>query len=260
MKLSCKVVEDLLPMYYDGVCSDDSAALIETHLKECPRCKNVLTDLQTEIEIPESKPDELKPLADIQAAWKKEKRRSIKKGVCVTLATMLALFSVWVCVWYFGYAVRYDKLTGKLERIEGESAAMTTASHSLRYKDYMILLKKPGFLGEGGFVRVGDKEGMVIFLDEKGNRVDQNQEMYFNLFFYPQFGGGYHTAVVIDDGKETWWIWLTKDLGYNYDLYQAANRAAEEIAYEEKLLAEHREEIQNLIDIVKEIWSIDLFE
>ena len=70
MKLSCKVVEDLLPMYYDGVCSGDSAALIETHLKECPRCRNVLADIQTEIEIPESKPDELKPLADSQAEWK----------------------------------------------------------------------------------------------------------------------------------------------------------------------------------------------
>ena len=73
MKLSCKVVEDLLPMYYDGVCSDDSAALIETHLKECPQCKKVLADLQTEIEITEKAVDDLKPLEGIQKKWKKSK-------------------------------------------------------------------------------------------------------------------------------------------------------------------------------------------
>ena len=29
MKLSCKVIEDMLPIYYDGVCSDESATLVE---------------------------------------------------------------------------------------------------------------------------------------------------------------------------------------------------------------------------------------
>ena len=260
MKLSCKVVEDLLPMYYDGICSNDSAELIDEHLKECPQCRHILTDLHTEMEMPERKVDDLKPLADIRAQWKKEKHRSVKKGICITLAAMLALFAIWLGVWYFGYAIRYEKLTGKLERIKDEAAAMTTASHSLEYQDYMVVLKKPGFLGGGGFVRIGDKEGMVIFLDENWNQVGQNQEMHFDLFFYPQFGGGYQTAVLIDDGKESWWIWLTKDLSYNYDLYRSADQPAEEIAYEEKLLAEHRAEIQNLIDIAKEIWNIDLFE
>jgi len=34
MKLSCKVIEDILPMYYDGVCSKESAALDEDQLYE----------------------------------------------------------------------------------------------------------------------------------------------------------------------------------------------------------------------------------
>ena len=35
MKTSCKIIEDLLPMYHDGICSEESAVLIEEHLKEC---------------------------------------------------------------------------------------------------------------------------------------------------------------------------------------------------------------------------------
>ena len=42
MRLSCKVIEDILPMYYDGVCSEESAALVEGHLKECPHCSHIL--------------------------------------------------------------------------------------------------------------------------------------------------------------------------------------------------------------------------
>lgn len=260
MKLSCKVIEDMLPMYYDGVCSDESTVLIEEHLKECPQCSRILADLQSGIEIPENPADDLKPLAEIQAEWKKEKRRSAKKGACITLAIIVAILVVWISVWYFGYAIHYDKLAGKLGKIRDETAAMTTASHSLEYGDYIIVLKKPGFLGEGGFIHIGDKEGMVIFLDEDWNEIGQNKDMYIDLFFYPEFGGGYRTAIIFDDGDKSWWVWLTPELTYNYDLYDSADRPAEEIAHLEQLLTDYREEISSMIDITKEIWDIDLFK
>ena len=51
MKLSCKVIEDMLPMYYDGICSEESSALIEEHLKDCPYCSNILLELRTNDDI-----------------------------------------------------------------------------------------------------------------------------------------------------------------------------------------------------------------
>ena len=257
MKLSCKVIEDMLPMYYDGVCSDESATLVEEHIRECPQCSRVLSDLQSEIETPTNPLNDLKPLSGIQAAWKKEKRRAVKKGACITLAVLLTLVAVLTCVWYFGYAIHYSELAVKLEKVKDEAKAMTTASHSLEYGDYMIVLKKPGFLGDGGFVHIGDKEGMVIFLDENGNEIGQTKDMYLDLFFYPEFGGGYRSAIIFDDGEQIWWVWLTPELTYNYDLYNSADRPAEEIAYLEQLLIDYREEVTNLIDVAKEVWNID---
>ena len=35
MKISCDIIKDLLPLYYDGVCSADSKAIIEAHLAQC---------------------------------------------------------------------------------------------------------------------------------------------------------------------------------------------------------------------------------
>jgi len=231
---------------------------VEEHLKDCPQCRRVLVDLHSHIETPEEPVNDLKPLEGIQKKWKKENRRSAKKGACITLAIIAALMIVLTSVWYFGYAVHYDKLAGKLEKVKGEVAAMTTASHCLEYGDYMIVLKKPGFLGEGGFIHIGDKEGMVIFLDEYWNEIGQNKDLQIDLFFYPEFGGGYRSAIMFDDGEKKRWVWLTAELTYNYDLYDSASRPAEEIAYCEQLLADYRGEISALIDVAKEVWGIDL--
>ena len=42
MKVTCKVIQDLLPLYVDGVCAPDTAALVEEHLASCPACREEL--------------------------------------------------------------------------------------------------------------------------------------------------------------------------------------------------------------------------
>ena len=50
MKLNCKVIEDLLALYTDNVCSDESRKLVEEHLRECENCR-VLLDNMASIQI-----------------------------------------------------------------------------------------------------------------------------------------------------------------------------------------------------------------
>lgn len=258
MKTSCKIIEDLLPMYHDGICSEESSALIEEHLRECPNCSQILASLRGEIELEKVIPaDDLKPLEEIQHQITREKKRSGRRSSIITVSILLAIFVVWTGIWYFGYAVHYDRLAKPLEKVSDQAAAMTTAGHTLEVGEHRIVLKHPGFLGEGGFVHVGDKEGMVIFLDEEYNQIGKNKEVWIELFFYPEFGGGYRYALIIDDGEKSWWTWITPELTYNYDLYDAASRPAEEIEIIEQLLVEHRDEIISLFDTVKNVWGIE---
>ena len=37
-KLNCDVIQDLLPLYVDDICSEASKQIIETHLTECIFC------------------------------------------------------------------------------------------------------------------------------------------------------------------------------------------------------------------------------
>ena len=39
MKISCNIIEDLLPLYVDEAASEDSRQLVEEHLKGCPSCR-----------------------------------------------------------------------------------------------------------------------------------------------------------------------------------------------------------------------------
>lgn len=89
MKLPCKVIEDILPMYYDKVCSEESAALVEAHLKECPCCSRILSDLRADMDISEKKVDDIKPLKKIQKSYKK-----MRIGWLIAILCVLVLIPV----------------------------------------------------------------------------------------------------------------------------------------------------------------------
>ena len=47
-RISCNVNKDLLPLYVDDVCSEESKDLVEEHLSECGECQNYYEALKEE--------------------------------------------------------------------------------------------------------------------------------------------------------------------------------------------------------------------
>ena len=47
MKISCNIIEDLLPLYVEDAVSEDSRQLVEEHLKECVSCRKMLEEIKT---------------------------------------------------------------------------------------------------------------------------------------------------------------------------------------------------------------------
>lgn len=47
MKLNCNVIRDLLPLYADQICSDESKKLVEEHLAECGDCSTLLGQMHS---------------------------------------------------------------------------------------------------------------------------------------------------------------------------------------------------------------------
>ena len=48
---SCDVILDLLPLYVDGVCSEESSKFVEEHISKCESCKKLLEIMKSDFNI-----------------------------------------------------------------------------------------------------------------------------------------------------------------------------------------------------------------
>ncbi|MGL4731992.1 MAG: DUF3955 domain-containing protein [Clostridium sp.] len=86
MKVSCEVIRDLLPLYYDKVCSKESSSLIEKHLADCPQCLDELKKLEINLEKPNISEGKIKVMESISTKWKMDKRIAFTKGSMIASA------------------------------------------------------------------------------------------------------------------------------------------------------------------------------
>lgn len=95
MRLSCEVIRDLLPLYYDKVCSEESSSLIEEHLAKCPQCVDELQKLKMNLENPAISDGKIRVMGNISEKWKRDKRVSFTKGSMLVsaLAAMICFIS-----------------------------------------------------------------------------------------------------------------------------------------------------------------------
>ena len=42
MRITCDVIQDLMPSYVDGILSEDSQALVKEHMEACKECRKML--------------------------------------------------------------------------------------------------------------------------------------------------------------------------------------------------------------------------
>ncbi len=102
MKISCEVIQDLLALYHDGVCSKDSREMVEAHLQECEACKSMLADMDADI-MPKTM-EEAKPLVSIQINWNKVRREAFLKGLVIAMCMFFVIslgyniLTKWKCV------------------------------------------------------------------------------------------------------------------------------------------------------------------
>lgn len=131
MEETCKVVEDLLPLYCDGICSEDSVALVEAHVKDCLHCSQMLSELRANVTAAKKPEEDMKPLKKIQKSYKK-----LRLGWGVAILCIVAiLLGAAACVlpWPTFFEV---KMTGYLytdTNFKGKPVEITAKGTKLNY-------------------------------------------------------------------------------------------------------------------------------
>ena len=83
MKNKCDIVQDLLPLYVDGCCTQSSRELVEEHLQECAACKQVFGEMTGDIPTPEEHQPEAEPVPAEPVPEEPEKKheKTFRKGM-----------------------------------------------------------------------------------------------------------------------------------------------------------------------------------
>lgn len=89
MKLNCSIAEDLLPLYLEEMCSEESRAALEEHLQGCTACREKLERMKSDGILPDAQPREGE--LRIPDYAKKVRRRRIRVGIAVTTLCLLAV-------------------------------------------------------------------------------------------------------------------------------------------------------------------------
>lgn len=85
--MNCNVIQDLLPLYADECCSEESARLIEEHIAGCESCKAVLDAMQQSVESREEDVLQKKPLGRVHL-WKASVLQSVLFFISFAIITV----------------------------------------------------------------------------------------------------------------------------------------------------------------------------
>ena len=74
MSVSCDIIRDLLPLYHDGVCSEDSKKMVEEHLANCKSCNDELEAMAQALNVNEkyNNLSDAEAVKNISKRWKKD--------------------------------------------------------------------------------------------------------------------------------------------------------------------------------------------
>ena len=81
-EITCSVIKDLLPLYADGVVSEDTRRIVAEHLENCADCRKIYESMTSQVAIPI---ESAKPLKNFKQSWKKKKIVIALTSVIITL-------------------------------------------------------------------------------------------------------------------------------------------------------------------------------
>lgn len=106
--VTCEIVQDLIPLYADDVCSNSSRSFVVEHLSVCEACRKVVEDGNFNVPV---------SLTAEQKAWRRFKKKLTKKNILTVLVAVLCCLCVIGAAGYVLFVPEYvtDYTEGMLD-------------------------------------------------------------------------------------------------------------------------------------------------
>ena len=114
-EVTCNTIRDILPLYVDGVVSDDTRNMVTKHLEDCEECRKKYEAMKSEVVIPVE--DNVAPLKHFKKAWKRKKMILVCSTILATIAIIFCAFFI------FNHFVYQEKIAvnGAIYTQKGEN-------------------------------------------------------------------------------------------------------------------------------------------
>ena len=95
-QLDHDIVQDLLPLYHEGGCADNSRAAVDEHLQTCQDCRKALEEMDTQLPTEKVAVDDAAAVKKISREWERGKWKARMKGAGIAVLVCLLLFGGWI--------------------------------------------------------------------------------------------------------------------------------------------------------------------
>jgi len=109
MDNQCEIVQDLLPLYVDGACSESSAAMVKEHLESCPECKTLYEKLCSDTGEGTLKAEMVGVVAKREKKVKKKRLLTIVASVVLTIVLIFTVINLWPASIDYGSSEIYSR-------------------------------------------------------------------------------------------------------------------------------------------------------
>ncbi|PYF08374.1 zf-HC2 domain-containing protein [Ureibacillus chungkukjangi] len=109
-EIKCTIIQDILPLYIDGVVSQDTTEMVDKHLQDCENCRKEYESMKQELYIPVENKESL--LKAIKKKWRNKKFMIAMGSI---LGTAIILFGAFNYVFYYKTVIPYSENLIKIE-------------------------------------------------------------------------------------------------------------------------------------------------
>lgn len=248
MNKECNIVADLLPLYHDGVCSDESKQMVEKHIAQCDHCRKMYKRMDGELVSPNAKDADIQPLKSITRTVKKGKRNALIIGIFIPLAVLLIVFAGWYIRWYTQEYTYYTQFAEDMTPLSvheyGEdgtilqSIVLDSSNRTHFDSTYRYEVKIPGFLSDRGDISM--------------TRLDNSETQHIHVGISQWYDTAYvfHVSILRQDTGDDHYFIVDSHLNLYYLDHWSDN-------YKQQVQADleaHKTEIQKLINDAKAMW------
>lgn len=185
MRNECNIIRDILPLYIDGLASEDTSSFVEGHLKKCVACRTELENMKMpnalENAIPNTQANDEKSLKAFAKKWNRKKRIVIS----VLTAALLVVVLLGSC---FVSYLKFDT-ANPLSAVSGVIQITVLDKDYVEIQGYpKVILAQPNdalfieYMENRGFIEIEEERlgGIRVFTNGDANEwIMYSQNSYF---------------------------------------------------------------------------------